>query len=201
MAKSKFLTGQDALNAIFKEAIPLFANKGFSGVSIRNVATAVGVSISTIYHHFPDKKALYLGSIEAAFKDKAEVLEEILKPEGTSEEQLSRFIYRFTKMMAEDKNFRLLLQRELLEADASRLAVLANHVFLVQFENLLKMAGRISPNSDSHMMAISIFSLVLYHLEASPIRQYLPGGRPEHDEPEFIANHVFNLLINGVFGC
>lgn len=199
MAKSKFPTNQDALDAIFKESIPLFAKYGFSGVSIRQVASAVGLSIATIYHHFPDKKALYLSSIEASFKDKAEQLEQALKANGSVEEQLTRFIYSFTVLMAKDQDFRLLLQRELLEADPDRLSVLASSVFLTQFENVLRLAERISPNSDSHMTALSMFSLVFYHLEVAPIRAFLPGGRPEHDDPEFIAKHVCNVLLNGVF--
>jgi len=199
MAKSKFSTNQEALDAIFKESIPLFAKYGFSGVSIRQVATAIGVSIATIYHHFPDKKSLYLSSIEASFKHKAEQLEQALKAEGTVEEQLTRFIYRFTVLMAKDQDFRLLLQRELLEADADRLSVLASSVFLAQFENVMELAERISPNSDAHMTALSMFSLVFYHLEAAPIRAFLPGGRPEHDDPDFIAKHVCNVLMNGVF--
>lgn len=201
MAKSKFSTNEEALNAIFKVSIPLFAKQGFSGVSIRQVATAVGVSIATIYHHFPDKEALYLASIDASFKDKAIVLEDALQPGGNTEDQLRRFIVSFTNLMANDENFRLLLQRELLEGNTERLSSLANNVFLTQFENVLKLAERISPKSDPHMTAISLVSLIFYHLEAAPIRAFLPGGRPEHDDPEFIANHVCSLLINGVFSC
>lgn len=199
MAKSKFATNEQALNAIFEQSIPLFAKHGFSGVSIRQVAAAVGVSIATIYHHFSDKQALYLGCIEASFMNKALVLEDALRAKGSAEEQLKRFIYSFTELMSSDKNFRLLLQRELLEADESRLSSLATNVFLVQFENVMKLAARVSPDSDPHMTAISMISLVLYHLEAAPIRTFFPGGKPEHDEPEFIAKHVCNLLINGVF--
>ncbi|KZY32343.1 MULTISPECIES: TetR/AcrR family transcriptional regulator [unclassified Oleiphilus] len=199
MAKSKFSTNEEALNAIFNVSIPLFAKQGFSGVSIRQVATAVGVSIATIYHHFPDKKALYLSSIEASFKDIAPKLEAALQPVGSEEEQLRRFIFQFTELMANDENLRLLLQRELLEADEERISLLANNVFMAQWVNVLKLVERISPNSDPHMTSISLFSLVFYHLESKPMRVFFPGGKPEHDDPEFIAEHVCHLLKNGVF--
>jgi AcrR family transcriptional regulator len=201
MAKSKFSNTEEALGAIFSVSIPLFAKRGFSGVSIRQVANEVGISIATLYHHFPDKKALYLGSIEASFKDKAPKLEEALQPIGSKEEQLRRFIFSFTELMANDENFRLLLQRELLEADEERISILANNVFMAQWLNAFKLAERISPNSDPHMTAISLFSLIFYHLESKPMRAFFPGGKPEHDDPEFIAEHVCNLLMNGVFQC
>ena len=37
-----------------------FAEKGYSGASMRSIANAVGTTQATIYHHFPNKRALYL---------------------------------------------------------------------------------------------------------------------------------------------
>ena len=201
MAKAKFTTSSEAVTAILNESIPLFANHGFSGVSIRHVANAVGISIATLYHHFPDKKTLYLKSIEQAFSDKAEGLTDVNNTPGTKEERLKLFILRFTELMSGDPNFRLLLQRELLDADNSRLQLLAEQVFKEQFQNVLNLAKEISPNCDPHLMAISIVGLILFHLETTPIRMYLPEGREEHNKPEVIAHHVFMLLKNGVLKC
>jgi hypothetical protein len=51
------------------------------------------------------------------------------------------------------------------------------------------------------MVAISIASLILYHLETTPIRRYLPGGKAKHNKPAVIADHVTQLLLNGLKGC
>ena len=206
MAKAKFTTSSEAVTAILSESIPLFANHGFSGVSIRQVANAVDISIATLYHHFPDKKTLYLKSIEQAFSDKAEGLTDVNNTPGTKEERLKLFILRFTELMSGDPNFRLLLQRELLEADNSRLQLLAEQVFKEQFQNVLNLAKEVSPKCDPHLMAISIVGLILFHLETTPIRMYLPEGREEHNKPEVIAHHVYlllteGLLKNGVLKC
>ena len=48
---------------ILRIAAPLFAVKGFSGVSINDIAEAVGGSKANIFHHFPNKQALYLAAI------------------------------------------------------------------------------------------------------------------------------------------
>lgn len=48
---------------IVQAAAPLFAAKGYSGVSISDIAAAAGSSKANIFHHFPNKKALYLESI------------------------------------------------------------------------------------------------------------------------------------------
>jgi AcrR family transcriptional regulator len=45
---------------ILRAASILFAERGFRGVSISDVAAAAGLVKSSIYHHFENKEALYL---------------------------------------------------------------------------------------------------------------------------------------------
>ncbi len=201
MAKAKFTTAPEAVTAILNESIPLFAQHGFSGVSIRQVANAVDISIATLYYHFPDKKTLYLKSIEYAFSDKAQAITDVMNTPGTKEERLKLFVLRFTELMSNDRNFRLLFQRELLDADSSRLQLLAERVFKEQFQNVVNLAKEISPKCDPHLMAISMVGLILFHLETTPLRVFLPEGREEHNQPKIIAQHVYMLLKNGVLKC
>jgi AcrR family transcriptional regulator len=50
----------DGRSRILKSASVLFAERGFRGVSISDVADAAGLVKSSIYHHFENKQALYL---------------------------------------------------------------------------------------------------------------------------------------------
>lgn len=43
---------------IFDNALSLFSKKGYDGVSIRDIAKAVGIKESSIYNHYPSKKAI-----------------------------------------------------------------------------------------------------------------------------------------------
>ena len=43
---------------IYDAAIDLFAEKGFHGTSVRDLAQAVGVEAASLYHHFPSKQDL-----------------------------------------------------------------------------------------------------------------------------------------------
>ena len=199
MAQAKYANASDAVKAIFQQAIPLFAQFGYSGVSMRHVSTTVGISIATLYHHFPDKKTLYLRCIKEAFSNKAAGLSEVLSQQGTKEEQLQRFIHRFTCLMSEDENFRRLLQRELLDGDETHLRLLAKDVFQVQFKGIADLAKRLAPQCDAHMMAISMIGLILFHLETMPIRPFLAEGQDKHNDPEVIATHVTQLLLMGIF--
>lgn len=44
---------------ILDASLPLFAAAGFQGVSMRDVASAVGSTPAALYYHFPDKEQLY----------------------------------------------------------------------------------------------------------------------------------------------
>ncbi len=43
---------------IIREALKLFTERGFAAVSMRDLAEAAGISVSTIYHYYESKQAL-----------------------------------------------------------------------------------------------------------------------------------------------
>ena len=50
--------GRDTRKRIIEESMRLFSNQGFSAVSIREIADAVGVGNSALYKHFRSKKEI-----------------------------------------------------------------------------------------------------------------------------------------------
>ena len=46
-------------NGILEAALSLFSHQGYRGTSIREIAEAAGLSTGNVYHHFPDKEALF----------------------------------------------------------------------------------------------------------------------------------------------
>jgi AcrR family transcriptional regulator len=59
LAGKTVLTGEERKRSIIMAARPLFAEKGFHGTSIREIAEAAEISEALIYKHFPSKEALY----------------------------------------------------------------------------------------------------------------------------------------------
>jgi len=45
--------------AILEAALKLFSKQGYRGTSIREISTEAGLSTGNVYHHFPDKEALF----------------------------------------------------------------------------------------------------------------------------------------------
>lgn len=62
---------------LVKVAIELFSTRGFKGTSIRDIANAMDMSISNIYHYFGNKEGLLLAVLEHSSKGLVEKLGEI----------------------------------------------------------------------------------------------------------------------------
>lgn len=74
MARPKNADGQRTRQAILDAALDLFADKGYFGTSLRDVATAVGVRESALYNYFAGKEALFGALLEAHQASKSERL-------------------------------------------------------------------------------------------------------------------------------
>jgi len=184
----------DTRTMVLENAKRLFARHGYAGVSVREIARACDIRAASLYHHFPDKESLYLATMEFAFADKAEAIMQAAGPDGSPRERLIRFVTRFTALIAEDRDFRLLLQRELLDGDERRLRLIAEKLFERPFQAIAGLAEALAPACDPHLLAISLAGLILFHFETAPVRRFLPGGRTDHDDPEVIAHHVLALI-------
>jgi len=57
----------DGRERIIQAAFQLFAERGFYGVSISDVAESAGLVKSSIYHHFENKQALYVAVLSETF--------------------------------------------------------------------------------------------------------------------------------------
>lgn len=178
---------------VLVRAIPLFAEHGYDGVSMRDVAAAVGISAPALYHHFSDKQALYLAVMAHAFADKSMAILGALDGEREPLERLEHFIRRFTALMAADASFRSLLMRELLDGDEPRLRLLAQTVFQRPFQALAELAKELAPEFDPSRLSVSVVGLVLFPMLTAPLGRFLANG-PESDDHEALARHVLQVL-------
>jgi AcrR family transcriptional regulator len=55
-------------SGILEAALQLFSKQGYRGTSIREIAEAAGLSTGNVYHHFPDKEALFRTLLDQYWK-------------------------------------------------------------------------------------------------------------------------------------
>jgi AcrR family transcriptional regulator len=91
MGRPLHADGRQTRQTILDAALELFAEKGYYGTSLRDIATAVGVRESALYNYFKGKEALFIALIDAAHEHKVEQLATLLEqPTGDVRKVLER---------------------------------------------------------------------------------------------------------------
>ena len=55
----------DTKQKIILKALELFSERGYDAVSVGEIASAVGIRASSLYNHFPSKRAIFAAIVEA----------------------------------------------------------------------------------------------------------------------------------------
>ncbi len=181
--------------------MPLFAEKGFDGVSMRDIARAVGVKAPALYNHFSDKHSLYLAVVSYAFQNKSTPLINALSSAKNPENRLKDFIFVMVTAMASDRNFSNILQREMLDGDEQRLKFIGETMFSELFKLAITLFQEINPNCcNQKLLAISVIGMIRQHFEFQPLCKYLPGMDDKTIDVEELSQHIYDLLMMGLKG-
>lgn len=60
----QILKSERSRRQILDAALDLFSHRGFGATSVRDIAERAGVSTGNVYHHFPEKEAVYQALLE-----------------------------------------------------------------------------------------------------------------------------------------
>ena len=82
---------------ILAAALPLFAEKGYAGTSIRMISQATGANVATVAYHFGDKRGLYLAAVRRLYEDLAAQLDEVQIEGPPTVEGLVRTAWGFVR--------------------------------------------------------------------------------------------------------
>ncbi len=130
---------------LLEVAIDLFAANGYAGTSIRDIANAIGRSVSNVYHHFRNKEDLWFAILEYSVRGLPEKLREVAFADGDplqNFEDLVRthlrssvlhrretkiFFIDEERLSPEGKKVNRKIQKEILDIYVSQLRILQSH--------------------------------------------------------------------------
>ncbi|HKE12495.1 MAG TPA: TetR/AcrR family transcriptional regulator [Myxococcota bacterium] len=171
---------------ILDVAEALFARRGFAGVGLREVAQAVGLGKSSLFHHFRSKVQLYLEVLGRVLGRIEERLRPTLAGSGGPAERLMRSLDALVDALAEHPTTARLLLRGLFEDDAfpAELGPEGDTVerrlggLIAQIEALLLEGieqGAFRRVSIPHMMQ-TLIGATVYHFASGEFGEGLLGG-------------------------
>lgn len=95
MARTQAADYGDRRLAIIETAAKLYADRGFLGASIADLAAACGASKALIYHYFPSKEDILFEVMDSHIRSLSDIEAEISDLPGTAAERLRALTHSF----------------------------------------------------------------------------------------------------------
>ncbi len=76
----------DTRDRVLSVAQDLFAEHGYRGTSLRDIARRIGIKAPSLLHHFPSKEQLYLAALDRIFEGMEESAQRVLSGRGGYQE-------------------------------------------------------------------------------------------------------------------
>jgi len=107
--------GERTAQRILDVAEQLFAEKGFEGTTLREIAAQVGIREPGLYNHFASKDVLYRSVLERGLQPLADAIDELLERDASPRE-LEELPANLTDLLALQPNIVALMHRNLLSS-------------------------------------------------------------------------------------
>jgi TetR/AcrR family transcriptional regulator len=176
-------------------ATQLFAELGFKAVSVRQIAHKCGLTLSSLYHHFGNKRSLYIQAHLKEFEKSSARLEAAIANGETAEQRLGSFTIELCRIFSEPGPLFKLLARHWLEGDPDVVRDLAQATVPAQFRQVRATIGAITPGRNPTATALSIYALVHGLVTLRQFEDSLPWNSGISRQPEATAGFVLESLI------
>ncbi|OUM03515.1 TetR/AcrR family transcriptional regulator [Variovorax sp. JS1663] len=194
MARVRDPAGYDGQREmILSNAAQLFAQRGYAGTSMNEVAAACGVSKATLYHYVRDKHDLAVRIAEEHVRRLEAVVEEVLREHATPQARLAALIRSFVAEYALAQNAQRVLTEDvrfLREEDQQRIIGVERRVVAAFARTIAEVRGEEADSKLGKPMAMLLFGMINWMFTWMK-----PGRELDHAA---IGEMVADLFFGGV---
>jgi len=168
--------GELTAERILDVAEALFAEYGYEGTTLRDVALRVGIRIPSLYNHFASKDSLYAAVLERGLGPVLEVLAEFVA-ERSGARDSGRVVERVVALLAQHPNLARLVQHETLSG-GQRLTPMLRSWIAPAFARAHEMVeatpgARRWEHDDIPLLVLAIFHALVGYFAIAPFYRQL----------------------------
>ncbi len=175
---------------ILDEALHCFAEKGYEGTSLNDIAAGVGIRRPSLLHHFPSKEALYGDVFERLLSDWLERLDAAVAMTAVGWDKAELVLRACLDLFAETPDYVRIMRREALDGGV-HLGIDLSGVLRPFFDSAVEylesqMQQGIFQVHDARHLLITGYGALLTYFSDSPFVDGLI------DEDAMAAKNIYN---------
>ncbi|MCC5948934.1 MAG: TetR family transcriptional regulator [Nitriliruptoraceae bacterium] len=182
-----------SVTSLLDVAVEVFNDQGYDGTSMGDLATALGISKSSIYHHVDSKTELLELALDRALGALFAVLDEPGATQGSARDRLEHVLRRSVEVLDAELAFVTLLLRVRGNTEVERAALERRRDFDRRVAGLVRAAveaGELRGDLDPALVTRLVFGTV-----NSLVEWYRPVGP---DDLRQVSDTLVELVMGGL---
>jgi AcrR family transcriptional regulator len=188
------MTITDRKTEIINIAAKLFKEKGYSAVTMRDIAQAMDIKAASLYNHIKSKQEILVLIVIEIAEEFTSVIEEILTSEATTVQKIERVIQLHIDITLRNSDALACLNNDwmhLTDTDLSYFITMRNE-YEESFRKIIK-TGIVNGEIKNLNLEVIIFSIL------STLRTlYIWYGKKKNIKPEVLKATMIQVLLNGI---
>ncbi len=188
--------GDTSRQRLLDAGVVVFAESGFAGSSVRDLAREAGLSLSGLYHHFSSKDELLFEIQRQSFEQLLAPLSVLIRPMPAAR-RLKAFVYNHVEFFSRQQTKMRLLSHELSALTGEygdQIDSLRRRYHQICFEAVSDLLIEIKREDvDPRVATMSLFGMINW------IYRWYP--RPTDPSPEELSRQMLHLFMHGISGA
>ena len=160
---------QTNIDEILNTAARLFAEHGYDGVGIREIARACNTPPPSIYYHFKSKQELYNEASAKKYEEAYERVEQATTQQNDPGKRIEALVGTLFDMFLEDRILFLLMQRDIIDAAVMRSRSVMKSHYEKNLAIIEKLISAVVGKPVDRHAAFAVASLILGYCELTTI--------------------------------